>query len=160
MIGLIWYLALSNYKSYVLTATLNAGLITSMMSVSLASYAFFVFFGRAATAITGSRKKAGTATLILAGVVILVLPLLVSAAAAIVPSLDFVWRELFAFSPIALLVHGFYNPGDYDTGGKLGVGAVATFVYASLALVIAVIGEARRYRRWKDFDYHYDMPAG
>lgn len=159
LLGALWYIILSAYHSFVLTPLLPGGLVRSMMAVSLTSFAFFVFFARGVMGVTGSRRKAGTYSLLLIISVVVGIPILVAAAGAIVNA-HWLWREFYALSPIALLIDGFTNPKDYDTTAAIPAGMPAAALYAMLALVFGIYGESKRYARWKNFDYHYDMPAG
>ncbi|MCC6547582.1 ABC transporter permease [Candidatus Sumerlaeota bacterium] len=159
-LGLIWYIVLSSYGSFVKTPLLPLGLVKSFLLTSLSSYAFFVFLARGVMGITGSRRKAAATTLVVALSLLVGFPIIIASMATLINVRSF-WQECFAISPIASLVDGFISPKDYPlTGtGKL-VGIPATILYAVGAAGLAIYGEARRYKRWKNFDYHYDMPAG
>ena len=158
-LGGIWYVILSSYKSIVLTPLLPEGLIKSFTYSSVSIFAFFVFLARGMMGITGSRRKAGTTTAITMVALLFILPIIIASFAAMINARP-IWRELYALSPIAMLVDGFRNPTEYAGGTGAFIGLPTTVLYGIGALIFAVYGEARRYQRWKNFDYHYDMPAG
>jgi hypothetical protein len=43
--------------------------------------------------------------------------------------------------------------------GDLGPVVPQMVVYGVLAVVFLAVGEFLRFRRWRGFNYHYDMPA-
>lgn len=158
-VALVWYYVLTNFPLVVKTLVLPPGLISSFLYVTLTSFAFLAFFARAATAYTGSRRRAGTLTMGLMAVIIAGIPLLVGIAAVILGEPKDLFRELYAFSPLALLIHGFNNPTEYAATTGYVPGTLVAIVYASLAAIIGVFGETKRFLKWRKFDYHYDMPG-
>jgi hypothetical protein len=134
------------------------GLPFSLGMVAVSSFAFFAFFARGVTGVTGSRNKAGLMTIVLISLATVVWPLLIAVCNAAVPDIEPVWRQLLAFSPFAMLFDSFNNPSAYQTGVPVGVFAAA--IYAALAVGVGIYGEYARWKRWRGFDYHYDMPVG
>ncbi|MEO8378004.1 MAG: hypothetical protein ABI579_10065, partial [Candidatus Sumerlaeota bacterium] len=159
LLGGVWYAILASYHQFVFTPLLSGGLVRSMLAVSLTSYAFFVFLARGVMGITGSRRKAAAYTLIAVIVLIVAIPIVIASLGALIDA-HWLWKEFYAFSPIALIIDGFTNPKDYDTAAAIPVGMPVAAFYGILAIAFALFGETKRYLRWKNFDYHYDMPAG
>lgn len=165
-VGAGWYLAVQLLKGTVGNlGPVAAGLLDTVALVSLAGYAFFCTFGRFATAVAVGRKGAGRMTLALVCAVWIVLPLLVAALIGAF-SVDFKGSTTFLhhvgrLSPFFVMFEGFANDKVYKSATGLfslpGLPAAAFF--AALALVFLAVGEVKRHRRWRGFDYHYDMPS-
>ena len=158
-LGFGWYVAMGWLPQAVKTLISPPGLVVSFKMVSLALFALLVFFARGMTGITGSRRKAGLYSMILITVTTLVFPMLVSVLRALAPDLPRIWTELFAFSPFAMLFDAFRDPANYPATG-VPVGTIAATIYGGLAVAMAIAGEYARWKRWRGFDYHYDMPVG
>ena len=158
LVGAGWYWALGALPGILGKMNVPAGLVDSMTYVSLSSFAFFCLFARAVTGLTHHRNRAGRYLLICLSVFLVGLPIIGAGIGALVTPFAAVGREIIAFSPFAMLVDAFANPAAYQPGGYT-VGTVASVVYVVLALGIGLYGETKRYLRWKDFDYHFDMPA-
>lgn len=156
-IGLVCYYAFSLYPSIVRAMVLPAGMVQTMLSVSLASFAFFSTVGRLATAMSTERGEAGRYTSIVLIAFLGALPLLGGIIILVVPDMSLVGREITVFSPYGILIDAFRNPAAY-AGGP--VGKFATYTYITLAVVTGIYAEVKRSRRWRNFNYHYDMPAG
>lgn len=155
LIGLAWFYGLHSLPE----SRRPALLVSSILMTSVPLFALLCFFARGATGVTASRRKAGMYSL----AAILSLTAFPPIAAALLnvsaPGLGAAWREVSAFSPFGVLIDAFNNPNAYAEGVRA-PGIIAFWVYSILAVIAAAVGEVARYRRWKDFDYHYDMPAG
>jgi ABC-2 family transporter len=159
ILATIWYFVLQLYPSVVKSQVLPAGLIDSLTLSTISAFAFFCVFARTATALSKSRGDAMKYTLIAMVVILIVIPIVASAIGATITGLESFSREFMAFSPFVLLGDGFFNPQAYS-GATSTVGIASSIVYIVLAVLIGLFGEIKRYLRWKDFDYHYDMPSG
>lgn len=166
-VGLAWWGATVLFQRA--PASLGAivpAMIHATTMVSLAGFAFFCVFARWATAVAIGRKGAGRIVLGVAGALWIGLPLLsmliTSAGAVDGGVVQEVSAFLGRFSPFYVMAEGIERDAHYAAArGLFGLpGFVPTLVYGILTVVFLVFGEALRHRRWKNFDYHYDMPVG
>ncbi len=167
VIGGLWFYAIQLLKS--VPASLGAipsEMIDSTLLVSLGGFVFFCLFARWATALTVGRKGAGRITLAVVSGLWVGLPLLMYlllSAGALEGGVFFeVCSFVGRFSPFFVMAEGIEREAHYAAMGSdmLGLPGFPPFaVYMALSVVFLIIGEAMRYRRWKGFDYHYDMPA-
>jgi hypothetical protein len=158
-VAVAWYLTLQAVPSWLGVTAAPPKVFETVLLSSLGSFAFFVFVARLVSGLTSHRKKASGITLVVVIFFWIILPLLVAAASALIPSAPGLWRELFAFSPGAACIDAFNTPAAYAATATA-PGRVAAVTYVVLALIVAAIGETIRWRRWRHFNYHYDMPAG
>ncbi len=159
LIALSFYYVISDYQSWMMKAHLPEGFVFSFLCISISSFAFFCFFGRAMTGITTHRPRAVLYFFVALVVCLIILPVFGAVLGSIAPSLSFVARELALVSPLAALIDVFNNPAAYSAGGYT-PGMTATAVYAILAVGVGLWGETKRFLKFRGFDYHYDMPAG
>lgn len=167
VIGAAWFYATQLFKT--VPGSLGAirpEMVDSTMLVSLGGFVFFCLFARWATALTVGRKGAGRITLALVCGLWAGLPLLayLMISTGLSENSDFfAFCSFFGrFSPFFVMAEGIEREAHYaTTGGDIfGLPGFPAFaVYMALGAVFLVVGETMRYRRWKGFDYHYDMPA-
>lgn len=141
-----------------------AGLRSSFLLLILTSYAFFCVFGRFATAVSIGRRGAGRMTLgmiaaLWVGVPLIAQLLTVATPLGSLPSAEAFLSNLSLISPFALVIHALADPNAYPAVTALTAanGAWAASVYLVLALALGIYAEYLRWRRWRGFDYHYDM---
>ncbi|MDK2971860.1 MAG: type transport system permease protein [Candidatus Sumerlaeota bacterium] len=159
--GFAWYFGVTVLISWSAgLSSMTAELFQAAALVGIAGYAFFCVFARFATAITVGRKGAGRITLAVLIAFWFVIPILGAIMATASP-FAFVGHGLMRLSPFFMMIEGINDPKLYGSTNSFlalpGIGAVA--FYTVLGVVFLVIGEYRRFRRWRGFDYHYDMPA-
>ncbi len=141
-----------------------AGLAVSFPLVLLASFFFLCFLARFATAIAIGRKGAGRLTLAVIGILWVGVPILCGLLRAATPlgSLP-ITAELLEtiplISPFALVIDAINNPALYPSVSSTWDARAAwtAMVYIAAGLAIGAYGEILRWRRWRGFDYHYDM---
>lgn len=165
LVGLGWIYASGLLADRVgAMGALNRGTIVSVASVTVASFAFLCLFARFATAVTVGRRGAGRLTSG-AALAFWVLPLLVSAVLHLLAGgagggTDALATMTARISPLGMMVECVNHPGRFD-GMTSFVNAMTAFplgLYAVLGSLFLVLGEYKRFRRWRGFDYHYDMP--
>jgi hypothetical protein len=115
---------------------------------STATYALLCAVGRGTLGFTGSAKRSTIAVLAGALVLLLGIPLLTwalgyFASSELLPLLG-------SLSATWVLEQSLATRSQVLPELAIGLGLVA--------LVVLIAGEAARYRRFRDFDYHYDMP--
>lgn len=157
--GLVYWLMASRLSDVLPAPVLPVGVANSLVMVSVASFAFFCVLARAMTTFTMQRKKAGVYTAIGISFFLLLIPLVGATMAAAFVGLEGAGRELVAFSPFGIAIDGFRNPNEYPATGTA-TGFFAVCAYIGLGVIVAIYGETRRFVRWRNFDYHYDMPVG
>jgi len=161
-----WVLCISTFKSVPASlGTIRPQMFDSVLLVSIGGFAFLCLFARWATAITVGRQGAGRVTLGVALVLWVVLPvlsLIIISAGALSGGLVYEASAFLGrFSPFYVMAEGIERESYYaSVGGVISLPGFAPFVvYLLLAVVFLIVGELMRHRRWKGFDYHYDMPA-
>lgn len=165
-VGLLWFWAGIQFMDLVAPSKLvEAGMIRSVLLVSLSGFAFLCVFGRYATAVAVGRSGAGRLTLGVAIALWVVVPILVLFTLAGLSNKGSAFGEVCSFlgrlSPFYVMVDGTNNQRLYAGGDALSLPGFTIFVvYSVLTVIFLVLGELLRYRRWKGFDYHYDMPKG
>lgn len=159
LVAFAWWMILEVFPTTVTTLKVPASLIDSLQWVSVASFAFLAAFARAMTGFTGSRRRAGLYSMIAIGVCWGGFPLIAGLGSLILTPLEPFWREVASLSPFALLYSGFRSPAEWAPGLSF-PGLLQASAYTILALAVGTWGELQRWRRWRHFDYHYDMPVG
>lgn len=166
LVGVAWYAAVVTLLNGAAgLGSMSRDLFVMAAVVGLLGYAFFCVFGRFATAVSVGRKGAGRMTLAVVLAAWVVVPLLAAACLAMAPNSEGFFADLMRgigrLSPFYIMIEGISSPRTYTNLPSLatapGVGAV--FFYGLVGLVFLVVGEYHRFRRWRGFDYHYDMPA-
>jgi len=141
-----------------------AGLSTSFNFVLLSAFAFLCMLGRFATAVSIGRQGAGRLTIAVVGGIWIGVPIVAGLLAVSTPLGS--WPAGAAFlddlaliSPFALVIDAINDPARYPAVSSVWEtrGAWAASAYLLLAAAIGVYGEYLRWRRWRGFDYHYDM---
>lgn len=158
LLGVLWALAIGLFQKFAASHLAPAGVFDSFMKVSVSCYAFMVAVGRLMTATAVGRSGAARGSLIVVIALWVVIPL---AGYALYETFDTaVGLGLLYLSPFALLIQSVSEPQLFAAAPKWGtpVGVVTIF-YAAAALVVFVVSEVKRFRRWGRFNYHYDMPA-
>lgn len=158
VLALVWYLVVSRFSSIPVTPNLPTVFLEPFLAVTLSSFAALVAIGRAITAVTISRRRAGTHLMVVMALLLVILPLFAGALYLMLPQHQELWAGMAAFSPFAMLGMVVARPGLYTATG--GPGEAAAIVYTVIAVGVALWGEWQRWRRWRNFDYHYDMPVG
>ena len=159
IVGAAWFVALRALPSLVSSTQLSEGFFAVAVPLTLLSFATFCLVGRAVSGVIHARRRAGQITLAVLILVLVVIPALVAALAipldgTATPML----RELWVISPFALFLDALFNPTAYSNPANL-PGSLAMVVYTAAILVVGAIGERIRWKRWRGFDFHYDMPA-
>ncbi|CAN5214335.1 hypothetical protein BH09SUM1_BH09SUM1_08280 [soil metagenome] len=152
-----WWIAIHSIPAVAAQLANPAGLYEVFARSSISTFIFFVFVGRAAMGITGSRRIAFRYTVAAMGIVFL-LPVVVAVILKNIIGADSLIQEIISASPLAVLVNCFYDPAEYAAG--INTGFLSGGVLLAAALAIGVWGEMARWKRWRGFDYHYDMPVG
>lgn len=153
LIGLIWFMLVGSLPKLSAAPQFGAEVVRGFQYLSASSFFCLVMVGRFSTAFLSSSAAAFRYTLgILLGL-IFVLPLFVAGASEILP-LDILWQPLSALSPLAFITA---DVAGSTTGAFAPI--VASGAYVFVGMLFGIVGEIRRYQRWKNFDYHYDMPA-
>jgi hypothetical protein len=167
LVGLVWYWAMGSVVTnlpggHTLT---SADALISAALLSLAGYFFFCCFARYATAVSVGRRQAGNLTL---GVIIgcwLVLPIVGGILSGLMQDtsfdsspFQFFFLQLYQFSPVFFLSDSFLRNDEVLNvlGTPVGLGCA---FYISMGLLFLALGEPLRYKRWKGFSWHYDMPS-
>jgi hypothetical protein len=153
-----WWIAIPVMWQSATTSEVGDGFLGLFLTTSLASLAFFCVAGRTATALLPSKGKAALASLFAMVLFLALVPLFITILHIFFPAHSGIIRELSYLSPFSLLLDASNNPNNYQTL-PAHAGRVAIGVYLTCALLLAIVGETIRYRRWRGFDYHYDMPA-
>ncbi|MCB2156935.1 ABC transporter permease [bacterium] len=166
-VGLLWYIAGEFFLGHVGSlGPTPPGMVESTVLLSLASYAFFCTFGRFATSLTVGRMGAGRITLgVVAGFWIL-LPIIggafnaaaINSEGAMARLGDLIGR----FSPFYVMIEGIEQAALYKSASSFFINPVSIQIigYGLLALIFLGVGEYKRFKRWRGFDYHFDMPTG
>jgi hypothetical protein len=158
VIGL-WWLALELFQTRAASIAGPKALFDIIQFLGVPLFLFLCGLGRFATSVAVGRRGAGR--IVLATVAILWS--MAAVAASVLEAMGLqgsVSQALVALSPPWMLYHTIDNEAAYTTAPELAspVG-VAGGLYAASGLILLVTGEVLRYRRWKGFSYHYDMPA-
>ncbi|MDX2176627.1 MAG: hypothetical protein SF028_09150 [Candidatus Sumerlaeia bacterium] len=157
LVGVIWWYTLELFLGGAVLAQSPKGLLDAFGPVSLASFFALCAVGRWATAVAVGRSGAGR---MVGGVMAglwLGLPVVGASARAFLEGSSPVTEFLIHLSPFYLLFDSLGEPELYASA-SVAVPAVAGF-YTVAGLAVLAVGEYLRHRRWKGFDYHYDMPA-
>jgi hypothetical protein len=141
-----------------------AGLAVSYPLVLLSSFFFLCFLARFATAIAIARKGAGRITFTVIGILWIGVPVLCGlfhAATPLggVPVTADLLQTIPLISPFSVVIDAIKNPLLYPATSSVweARGAWAAIVYLAAGIAIGAYGEVLRWRRWRGFDYHYDM---
>jgi len=155
-----WWLVVDRF--YALAATVGSppGLKDIFVWVSITSFAALCAAARLATAISVGRAGAGTITASVGIGLWFVLPLVGIAIRSLSPAFAPVGEYFVKLSPFVLLFNSVGEPLLYQSFGDLtGVNGLVCVSYVAGTVVLVIVGEYKRWQRWKGFDYHYDMPA-
>ncbi|MBI1291711.1 ABC transporter permease subunit [bacterium] len=156
LVGAIWWTLVGMIPQHTATPQLKADAVMAFRLCSTASFVFLVVLGRFLTATMRSSAKAFRVTLAVVCCLTFLIPLL-SGAGRFALDLDPLWSTIECLSPLGMITSAVYG----NTGGAnyVGPATVASVALLVVGAVLGLIGEVRRYQRWKHFDYHYDMPA-
>jgi len=170
------YLLLFGFLFYFCTTTfidrlppnhsiLNLNALRLSCTVGLAGFIFFCFFARLATAISVGRKGAGRLTLMVMGAFWIVLPLICSIIIGIMKAKYSQTMMFDVFHQIGRLSPFFVVNDALDqtaTGAKFYDPdiLIALLTYGFFSLITLAIGEPKRFKRWRGYSWHYDMPSG
>jgi hypothetical protein len=124
---------------------------------SLALFFLLVAVGRASTGLTGSSIRAFRITLSTMISIVFVAPIVLSALAWVVTPLASLVTQLSPLSPPYMLM--LVVMGNSAAASVSAAASAIGLLYLVTGLGLLLAGEIARYRRWKHFDYHYDMPA-
>lgn len=169
LIGVAVFLSVESLTKVVATmGTIGKGHLWTATMVGLAGYAFFCVFGRFATAMAVGRKGAGRWTMGIVGVFWIAIPLFASIVISLLPNKGSLIAEglkaVARLSPFVVMIEGIDSASVYASAGGLAEmpnspAFFAIAVYLVLAVAFLALGEYKRLRRWRGFNYHYDMPA-
>ncbi len=161
--GGLWLLATRSWAGAASAGAPPAPVLNAFFLVTLSSFAFFIFLGRGLTAVFLSRAVAGRGTLAAIGFFWAVLPLLGYLLGVVSSYFDGASMMIERFSPVFIILEhvrerGTARPTLFAGSGFLAPGVFQAAVYSGLAIVAACWGEVRRWRRFHDLNYHFDMP--
>lgn len=158
VIGL-WWLGIEIFKTRAASIAGPQALFDVFQFLGVPLFLFLCGMGRFATAVAIGRTGAGR--MLLATVAILWS--FAAIGAAVLEALGMqggLSQTLVSLSPPWLLYHSIDNETAYMAAPTLASPAgAAAVIYGLSGIALLVIGEVLRYRRWKGFSYHYDMPA-
>lgn len=165
IVALLWWWACRVFMAGSPMGTTPPGLVPAVLLTTLATYGLFVAVARFLTAMTTS-KLAAQLTAATVGVLWIVLPLLSALVLGLgemqpdANPIAMVVSFLGRFSPFAVIVEGIGRPELYPANPNILMWRVFpnAAVVGIVALVLLMVGEWRRWVRWRNFDYHYDMP--
>lgn len=134
--------------------------------VSLASFFFFCSFARFATAISVGRKQAGRLTIAAVILLWIVLPIIAIIILNLMQEGGFgngiiasLLLNVGRFSPFVVVINSmFANQSTVPELFELSI-LLPIITYIFLGIVFLAIGEPKRWKRWKGFSWHYDMPS-
>lgn len=155
----VWWLLVNSLESVPQTPQLSGALRTMFLWITLAAFFFLVMAGRASTALLPSRRKAVLCTFLVAFAVLVLVPLLAAMAGFAYPAARPILWEFVLLSPFVMAIDGIVNASYYDADTMLD-GHLTVMMYLAGGVIAGIYGEIRRLRRWRGFDYHYDMPSG
>ena len=161
LFGAVWWLSVTKFHSIAAGITsAPAGIMEIFLPISIASFAAMCALARLATSLTVGRSGAGAVTASAMIVMWLIIPLCGSALHALSPESLTIAQYMIRLSPFILLFDSVGSPEGYAAfGGTTSVNAFVCYTYIALTAVLIVAGEYKRWKRWRGFDYHYDMPA-
>lgn len=169
LLGFAWYFIVDMWRSSLAGYSAGAlkGMIDAVLLVSLFSYGFFVVFGRFATAVTVGRKGAGRLTLAVIGTCWIALPILGALLKAMFAVENggvgyWILSSIERFSPFYAMIEGINDKSGLFTTNLRTICLeymIPLIAYGTAALGFLIVGEYKRFKRWRRFDYHYDMPA-
>ncbi len=160
LLGVGWWFAVDRFHSLAANVGSPPGLRSIFLGVCLGSFAAMCAVARLATALAVGRAGAGAITAAVGVALWFVLPLVGVAVRSLSPGFAPVGEYLVKLSPFALLFHSVGEPLLYQGfGDATGVNGLVCATYATLTAVLILVGEYKRWQRWRGFDYHYDMPA-
>ncbi|MEQ8821921.1 MAG: ABC transporter permease [Sumerlaeia bacterium] len=166
LVGFGWWYALAvlQFTAKAGNSPVPAPLLLSIAMVSLAGFAFFCTFARFATAITVGRKGAGRWAIGVMAFFWAAVPIFAQAFHAAFSLKDTLpgafLQGVSRVSPIYVMVEGIGAPEMYKTlDFPMVNGLAASAFFVLLAVGFLVYGEILRYKRWRGFDYHFDMPS-
>lgn len=146
------------------TVTTPAGIMWAS-TIALAGYLFFCCFGRLATAISVGRKQAGTLTMAVILALWVILPILGLILLGILQNADItdgflvtMIIQVNSISPLYVIVESMVRPERLQVIAE-NPAFIPSMFYIGLALISLIVGEPKRYKRWKGFSWHYDMPS-
>lgn len=167
-LGVLWWFCVSAFtEAPAQLVETPVAMVWSTAWIALAGYAFFCAVGRWATAVSVGRKGAGRiamgtmAALWLGGPFV---GAILGAASAPGGALALAGEFLSRLSPFFVMFEGLAPAAaDYYSaeGAALMELPVAgpVIALAMAAAIVLAIGEYKRLRRWRGFDYHFDMPG-
>lgn len=165
LLGVLWWWACRSFMGSSPLGTTPAGLIPNVMLVTLATYGLFVAVARFVTAFS-TTSIAVMATASVMGGLWVVLPLLGGLVLGLGQMqiddspISMVLGFLMRFSPFAVIFEAIGRPEAFPAQPNILMWlTLPNAVLAGLlAMVLLLVGEWRRWVRWRHFDYHYDMP--
>lgn len=158
-VGALWYFAVQLFVKGAAGFDSPAGMVPTFTVISLVSFAALCAVGRLATAIAVGRVGAGRATMLVALILWVVSPAIGKALQGVLDGPTALSQYLICLSPFGLILDSIDNPTLYSAFGWSGASGAAAMTYLVATPIVAAIGEYKRFRRWRRFDYHYDMPA-
>ncbi len=166
VLGCGWFALVHKFQTMVsLPGNTSPELLESILLVSLTGFAFLCVFGRFATAMAVDRRRAGRITLIIASLFWFVLPII---CGILISALELengfgytIAAGIARFSPFFIMIEGLDNTTIYTASTPLfrQPGIIAAMCYSGLFGIFLILGEFMRFKRWRGFDYHYDMPS-
>lgn len=159
LLCLSWWFVLRAVPEVALASQLESAFLDTFLYLSAAAFIFFCVTARAVTALCKTRRLAMVTISLIAVLLFVIFPIMASAFWVAMPRHSFFFGELVALSPFALAVDGIFNMSRYE-GTGMPIGKMTLYFYLGAAVVVALVGETARYRRWKNYDYHFDMPTG
>lgn len=160
LLGAAWWFAVDRFYGLAANVGSPPGLQAIFIAVSLTSFAAMCAVARLATAIAVGRRGAGTITAAVAIAAWFVLPLVGLATRSLSPGLAPIGEYLVKLSPFVLLFNSVGEPALYQGFGDLtGVNGLVCATYLAVTVILVLVGEYKRWQRWRGFEYHYDMPA-
>ncbi|MCC5877180.1 MAG: ABC transporter permease [Candidatus Sumerlaeia bacterium] len=159
ILGVAWWMTVEAIPKYAMVSHLEPAFLQTFLSVSLASFFFLCVAARAITAFSRTRRVAGFAIFSVISMMLFIIPVFATACWIALPGYSFILGEVVSLSPFILAIDGTFNMSRYE-GSEPPFGSLATGMYIGLGIILAIIGETRRYRRWRGYDYHFDMPTG
>lgn len=159
-IGGAWWLIVTGLETIPQTPQLSPALREMFLTITLSSFFFLVMVGRAFTGLFGTRRRAISWTLLVASMVLAILPLMAALASFAYPAGRPLLWEFVLLSPYMMAIDGVVNAEYYQAAETMIHGRITTMIHLASAIGCGVFGEVRRFRRWRHFDYHYDMPSG
>jgi len=161
VLGALWWFSVTKFHNIAAGITsAPAGIMEIFLPISIASFAAMCALARLATSLTVGRSGAGAITASVMIVLWLIVPLIGSALYQLSPDMIGLAQYLIRLSPFILLFDSVGSPEGYAAfGDTMGVNAMVCYTYIALLVGLVVVGEYKRWKRWRGFDYHYDMPA-